>query len=178
MTGSGTSPALRPQRLRRSTAPSSVDLFRRRALHPAPGGGLIHDMHDHHLPSRRAAIYAREAPGRRGRLRLEQRVGRLAGEATRMGACHVATYAECSLTRPWVRPGLCRLLADAPWAFDLVVVDSYAQLAADRAELRALLGQLASAGVQAAAAQPSAGRRAARLVGNLVLADLVGEALR
>jgi hypothetical protein len=178
MTGSGTSPALRPQRLRRSTAPSSVDLFRRRALHPAPGGGLIHDMHDHHLPSRRAAIYAREAPGRRSRVRLEQRVARLAGGLARLGAYHVATYAECSLARPWARPGLSRLLAEASWAFDLVVVDDYAQLAADRADLRALLGQLAQVGVQVTAVQPSVGRRAARLVGNLGLADLVGEALR
>jgi hypothetical protein len=134
-------------------------------------------MHDHHLPSRRAAIYAREAPGRRSRVRLEQRVVRLSGALSRLGACHVATYAECSLARPWARPGLCWLVAEAPWAFDLVVVDSYAQLAADRADLRALLGQLAQVGVQVAA-RPSAGRRAARLVGNLVLADLVGEALR
>ncbi len=103
---------------------------------------------------------------------------RLAGEATRLGAAHVATYAECSLARPWARPGLCRLLAEASWTFDLVVVDGYAQLAAARDDLRALLGQLASMGVQVAVAQPSAGRRAARLVGNLVLADLVGEALR
>jgi hypothetical protein len=147
-------------------------------LRSAPGGGLIHDMHDQQLRSRRAAIYAREAPGRRDRLRLEQRVARLAGEATRLGACQVATYAECSLARPWARPGLCRLLTEAPWAFDLVVVDSYAQLAADRADLRALLGQLAGVGVQVVVAQPSAARRAARLVGNLVLADLVGEALR
>jgi hypothetical protein len=135
-------------------------------------------MNDHQLPARRAAIYAREAPGRRGRLRLEQRVGRLAGYVARLGARHVATYAECSLTRPWARPGLCRLLAEAPWAFDLVVVDSYAQLATDHADLRALLGQLAGVGVQVGVAQPSARRRAARLVGNLVLADLVGEALR
>ena len=134
-------------------------------------------MNDHQLPPRRAGIYAREAPGRRSRLPLEQRVGRLAGELSRLGACHVATYAECSLARPWARPGLCRLLAEALWAFDLVVVDDYAQLAADRADLRMLLCQLARVGVQVAVARPSAGRRAARLVGNLVLADLVGEAL-
>ena len=135
-------------------------------------------MNDHQLPPRRAAIYAREAPGRRSRLPLEQRVGRLAGELSRLGACHVATYAECSLARPWARPGLCRLLAEAPWAFDLVVVDSDAQLAADRADLRMLLDQLAQVDVQVAVGRPSAGLRAARLVGNLVLADLVGEALR
>jgi hypothetical protein len=135
-------------------------------------------MNDHRLPHLRAAIYAREAPGRRAQIRLDQRVGRLAGALSRLGAHHVATYAECSLARPWARPGLCRLLAEASWAFDLVVVDSYAQLAADRADLRVLLGQLAQGGVQVAVVPPSAGRRAARLVGNLVLADLVGEALR
>ena len=135
-------------------------------------------MDDHRIPPRRAAVYAWEAPGGRAQIRLEQRVGCLAGAVCRLGAHHVATYAECSLARPWARPGLCRLLAEAPWAFDLVVVDGYAQLAADRADLRALLGQLARMGVQVAVARPSAGRRAARLVGNLVLADLVGEALR
>jgi hypothetical protein len=41
-----------------------------------------------------------------------------------------------------------------------------------------LLGQLASAGVQTVAAPPSPRRRAARLVGELVLADLVAEAVR
>lgn len=102
---------------------------------------------------------------------------RLAGEVARLDACQVATYAECSLARPWARPGLCQLLADGPWAFDLVVVDSYAQLAADRSDLRALLGQLAASGVQVIVARPSAGR-VARLVGNLALADLVAEALR
>ena len=135
-------------------------------------------MDDRQRLPRRAAVYAREAPGRRAQIRLDQRVGRLAGALSRLGAHHVATYAECSLSRPWARPGLCRLVAEAPWAFDLVVVDSYAQLTADRGDLRALLGQLARVGVQVAVVEPSAGRRAARLVGNLVLADLVGEALR
>ena len=96
----------------------------------------------------------------------------------RLGAWHVATYAECSLARPWARPGLCRLIAEAAWAFDLVLVDGYAQPAAGRADLRALVAQLAGMGVQVGVAQPSAGRRAVRLAGNLVLADLVGAALR
>lgn len=103
-------------------------------------------------------------------------MGRLAGEVARLGAAHVATYAECSLARPWARPGLCRLLAEAPWAFNLVLVDSYAQLAADRADLRALLGQLGTAGVQVLA-RPSGWQGTARLAGNVLLADLVGQAL-
>ena len=140
--------------------------------------GLIDDVQDDQPPFRRAALYAREAPGRHGPARLERRVARLAGEAARSGAWHVATYADCSLARPWGRPGLCRLLAEAPWAFGLVVVESYAQLAADRSDLQALLGQLASAGVQTVVATPSPGRRAARLVGNLALSDLVAEAIR
>lgn len=135
-------------------------------------------MPDHPLPARRTAIYAREAPGRLGQRRLERRLARLASEVGRLGAWQVATYADCSLARPWARPGLCRLLADAPWAFDLVVVDSYPQLAAGRSDLQALLGQLASASVQTVVAPPSPGRRAARLVGNLVLADLVAGAVR
>lgn len=152
--------------------------WRARALLSAPRRGLIHYVRDHPLPARRAAIYAREAPGRLGQRRLERRVERLARQVACSGAWPVAIYADCSLGRPWARLGLCRLLAEAPWAFDLLVVDGYAQLAADGADVRALLGQLASVGVQVAVAQSSAGRRAARLVGNLVLADLVGEALR
>lgn len=105
-------------------------------------------------------------------------MGRLAGEVARPGARQVATYVDCSLARPWARPGLCRLLADAPWAFDLVVVDGYPQLASDRSDLQTLLGQLASAGVRTVVVPPSPGRRAARLVGNLVLADLVAGAVR
>lgn len=135
-------------------------------------------MDDRQRLPRRAAVYARETPGRRAQIRLDQRVGRLAGALSRLDACHVATYAECSLGRPWARPGLCRLVAEATWAFDLVVVDDYAQLTADRGDLRMLLGQLARVGVQVAVVEPAAGRRAARLVANLILADLVGEALR
>lgn len=105
-------------------------------------------------------------------------MGRLAGEVARSGAWQLATYVDCSLARPWARPGLCRLLADAPWAFDLVVVDGYPQLAAGRSDLATLLGQLASVGVQTVVAAPSPGRRAARLVGNLALSDLVAGAIR
>jgi len=86
-------------------------------------------MHEQHAAAIwRVAVYAREAPGRGNRVRLDSRVARLASEVARRGGRHVATYAELSLGRPWTRPGLCRLLADAPWAFDLAVVDGYGQL--------------------------------------------------
>lgn len=135
-------------------------------------------MHDPQPILCRAVLYAREAPGRRSRARLERRLARLAAEVGRLVAWQVAAYVDCSLARPWARPGLCALLADAPWAFDLVVVDGYPQLAAGRSDLATLLGQLASAGVQTVVAAPSPGRRAARLVGNLALSDLVAGAIR
>jgi len=74
-------------------------------MRSAPGGGDLHAVHDH-LPDLRAAMYRRETPGRRSHLRLEQRVGRLAGALAYLGACHVATSPACSLARPWTRPGL------------------------------------------------------------------------
>lgn len=126
----------------------------------------------------RVALYAREAPGRRGRGRLDRRIATLAASvATRPGWRHVATYADQSLARLWERPGLCRLLADAPWAFDAVVIDSYGQLATDRSDLSWVLGQLAATRT-AVVAVSGPSHRFLKLVGNLALADLVAEAAR
>ena len=77
-----------------------------------------------------------------------------------------------------MRPGLSRLLADAPGQIDLVAVDGYGRLSASRQELAALLAQLGGAGVRVIVLQPSRGRRLARMVANLALADLIGEAVR
>jgi DNA invertase Pin-like site-specific DNA recombinase len=123
----------------------------------------------------RVAIYAREAPGRAGRARLEHQVAGLAAQVARQpGWWHVATYADQDASRP----ELSRLLVDAPHHFDLVAVDGYDRLALDRRELAALLAQLGGAGVRVVVVRPAAGRRLARFVANLALADLVGEAAR
>ena len=125
----------------------------------------------------RVAIYARELQGRAGRARLDRQVAGLAAQIGRQsGWCHVATYADQDVGAG--RPGLTRLLAEAPGRIDLVAVDSYGRLSANRQELAALLAQLGGAGVRVVVLRPSAARRVARLVANLALADLVGEAAR
>ena len=125
----------------------------------------------------RVAIYARGAPGRAGRRRLDRQVAGLAAQVARQPSWwHAATYADQSLGA--VRPGLSRLLADAPGQIDLVAVDGYGRLSASRQELAALLAQLGGAGVRVIVLQPSRGRRLARMVANLALADLIGEAAR
>lgn len=126
----------------------------------------------------RIAIYAREPPDGRGGARLERRLAGLAGHvATRPEWCHVATYADRSLARPWARPGVCRMLADAPYAFNVVAVERYEQLSPNRDDLDHVLGQLAFAGVQAVVLGAPAGRRLTRLVANLALADVIGTGL-
>lgn len=128
----------------------------------------------------RVAIYAREAPGRAGQARLDRQVASLAAQVARQqGWCHVVTYADQGAGA--VRPGLSRLLADAPSYFDLVVADGYGRLSANHRELQALLAQLGGARVQVVVLRPAAGRRFGRLVANLALADLadlVGAAAR
>ena len=127
----------------------------------------------------RVAIYAWEAPGRRGATSLARQVGRLAGEvARRPGWCHVATYSDCCEAWRAERPGLWRLLAEAPGRIDVVVVDGYGRLSVDRRALDALAAHLHAVGVQVAALRPSAGRRVAKVLANLALADLIGEAAR
>lgn len=126
----------------------------------------------------RVAIYAREAPGRSGRARLERQVGRLVAQAARQpGWHHVATYADQSSGGWWVRPGLSRLLADAPVYFDVVVVDGHGRLSPNRRELRVILDHLRAAGVTTIVLRPTAGRRFAKAVANFALADVLGEAL-
>ncbi|MHB1555737.1 MAG: recombinase family protein [Acidimicrobiales bacterium] len=125
----------------------------------------------------RVAIYAREAPGRAGQARLDRQATSLAAQVARQpGWCHVATYADQGAGA--VRPGLSRMLADAPSYFDLVAVNSYGRLSPDHRELQALLAQLGGAGVRVVVLRPAASRRFARLVANLALADLVGASAR
>ncbi len=126
----------------------------------------------------RVAIYAREAPGRASRGRLDRQVGDLAAQLARQRDWqHVATYADQWAGVRGDRPGLSRLLADAPSHFDMVVVDGYGRISPNRHELSAILGHLSSAGVTTVVLRPSAGRRFAKMVANLALADLIGEAV-
>ena len=127
----------------------------------------------------RAAIYAWGPPGRRGAPSVARQVGRFAGEiARRPGWCHVATYRDCCQTLRAESPGLWRLLAEAPGRIDVVVVDGDARLSVDRRALDALTAHLHAVGVQVAVLRPSAGRRVAKVLANLALADLIGEAAR
>ena len=124
----------------------------------------------------RTAIYAREATGG-GRRALERQVATLVAQVARQpGWRHVATYVDQA--PGGTVPGLARLLADAPGHFDLVVVDGYGRLSANRHELAAILDRLRWAGVSFVVLRPSRGRRLAKLAANLALADLVGEAAR
>lgn len=125
----------------------------------------------------RVAIYDREVPGRAGRARLDRQVAGLAVQVARQPDWqHVATY---GYQDPGAgRPGLSRLLAEAPGRIDLVAVDGYGRLSPNRRELDALLAQLGGAGVRVVVLRPSGGRRFARMVANLALADVMGEAAR
>jgi len=126
----------------------------------------------------RVAIYAREAPGRSGRALLDRQMGRLVAQAARQpGWHHVATYADQSPAGWRERPGLSRLLADAPLYFDVVVVDCYGSLSPNRRELSVIFDHLTAAGVTTIVLRPSAGRRLVKHVANVALADLIGEAL-
>ena len=125
----------------------------------------------------RVALYTRETPGHAGRCRLERQVAGLGAQVARQpGWRHVATYVDQA--HSGAGPGLARLLADAPGHFDLVVVDDYGRLSANRHELAAILDRLRWAGVSPVVLRPSRGRRLAKLVANLALADLLGEAAR
>ena len=123
----------------------------------------------------RTAIYARETTGS-GRRALDRQVTTLVAQVARQpGWRHVAPYADQA--QSGTGPGLARLLADAPRHFDLVVVDGYG-LSANRHELAAILDRLRWAGVDVVVLRPSRGHRLAKLVANLALADLIGEAAR
>jgi len=125
----------------------------------------------------RVAIYARETPGRAGRRRLERRVAGLVAKVARQPSwSHVATYTDLSVSG--AQPGLARLLTDAPVLLDVVVVDSYDRLFPNGRHLAVVLDQLRWAGVGVVVLGPAAGRRFVKLVANLALADLVGEAAR
>lgn len=125
----------------------------------------------------RVGIYGREAPGRAGRVRLDRQVAGLAVQVGRQpGWQHVATYGDLDLGPAGGRPGLGCLLAEAPGRIDVLVVDGYGRLSANRDELGGLLAHLHAIGVQTVVLRPSRGRRLTRLVANLALADAIGTA--
>ena len=125
----------------------------------------------------RVAIYGRETPGQKGQARLDRQVANLAAHiAHQPGWQHVATYGDQGFGVG--RPGLSRLVAEAPGRVDLVVVDGYGRLSPNRREQSALAAQLGRAGVRVVVLGPSPGRRLARMVANLALADMIGEAAR
>jgi DNA invertase Pin-like site-specific DNA recombinase len=127
----------------------------------------------------RVAIYAREAPGRGGRTRLERQVAVLAAQVARNdGWVHVATYGDFQAGPAAARPGFSLLLADEPGRFDFIVVDSYSRLSADRRELAGLRVHLEALGVRTVVLHPTPPRRLARFVANAALADLIGEVSR
>ena len=128
----------------------------------------------------RVAIYAREAPGHAGCRRLERQIARLGTQvAGQPGWRHVASYSDQPASRsPWERPGLAWLLVEAPGRVDLVVVDSFSRLSANRYELAEIIARLRWSGVAVVVLRPSRARRLAKLVANLALADLIGEAAR
>lgn len=126
---------------------------------------------------RRVAICGRKTPARKGQARLDRQIANLAAHIARQpGWRHVATYGD--LDPGIVRQRLSRLLAEAPGRIDLVVVDGYGRLSPNRRELEAVLAQLGGAGVRVAIMRPSTGRRFARMVANLGLADMIGEVAR
>ncbi len=126
---------------------------------------------------KRVGIYAREAPGRTGRARLDRQVAGLAAQVGREpGWHHVATYGDLDFGPAAGRPGLGRLLAEASGRIDIVVVDGYGRLSANRHERDGLLAHLGAIGVRAVVLRPSGGRRLAGLVANLALADVIGTA--
>ena len=127
----------------------------------------------------RVAIYAREAPGRAVRARLDRQVGHLAARIARQPSWRlVATYVDQLAGARGDRPGLSRMLRDAPAYFDVVVLDSYEQLSPNRRELAMILDHLTAAGVTTVVLRPPAGRRFAKEAANFALADLIGETLR
>lgn len=127
----------------------------------------------------RVAIYAREARDCAGRRRLDRQVAGIVRQvARRPGWQLVATYGDQDSGPAGTRAGLCRLLGEAPGRYDLVVVDRYDRLSANRQELGGLLAHLQASGVQVVVLSASARRRFARLVANVALADLIGEADR
>ena len=126
----------------------------------------------------RVAVYAQETSGRRGRGRLDRQVARLAtGVARRPGWGHVATYADQGLGAGW-RPGLSRLLADALGRFDIVAVDGYRRISADRHERDAIVAHLETAGVATVLLRPSAARQLVTVAAEIALIDLIDGVVR
>ncbi|MGH7912024.1 MAG: recombinase family protein [Candidatus Dormibacteraceae bacterium] len=122
----------------------------------------------------RAAIYVNDTHGEGG---LRRQVGRLTKVlARRPGWTHVATYGDSGWAPAGARPGLAGLLAAAPFYVDVVVVDGCRRLAPSRRERDAIVEALGGYGVSVVVLRPQLGRRAARALAEVALADLIGEA--
>ena len=127
----------------------------------------------------RVAIYGHEAPGGRGRARLDRQVLALTSHvARRSDWCHVATYADIWPSARNDRPGLLRLVGDAGPLFDLVVVEGYQRLALRRRDQQQITQQLAAARAAVTVLRSPVGRRLAATLLNVALADLVCESAR
>lgn len=136
-------------------------------------------MHTVTSPAR-VAIYAFEPAGRGDLRRLDGQVRRLADRvAARPGRWAVATYADRGRSELFARPGLSRLLCDSAYrAFDVVVIDSALRLGWDAPARHELVGRLAASGVRVEVIGGSRLGRVTGRVADLVLADLIGEAVR
>lgn len=128
----------------------------------------------------RVALYVYEPAGRGDARRLDGQVRRLAeGVCARTGRWSVATYADRGASNLYARPGLARLVYDASYRlFDVVVVDSPDRLGRHVRDRQALLARLADCGVRVEVMGPSPLAKAAAVLANVVLADMIGEAAR
>jgi DNA invertase Pin-like site-specific DNA recombinase len=128
----------------------------------------------------RAALYVHEPLGRGDLPRVDGQVRRLAERvAAHHGWWTVACYADRGGMDLFARPGVSRLLCDAAYRnFDVVVVDSPYRLGWDARARQELVGRLATFGVRLQVIGRSRPGKLAALVADLVLADLIGEALR
>lgn len=112
--------------------------------------------------------------------RLDGQVRRLAERvAARPGLWAVATYADRGGTELFARPAIARLLCEATYRrFDVVVIDALHRLAWDARAHQELVARLAASGVRVEVVGRSRLGRAAAVVADLVLADLIGAAAR
>lgn len=128
----------------------------------------------------RVALYAYEPAGRGHARRLDGQVRRLAGRVcARTGRWPVATYTDRGGSNLYTRPGLARMVYDTSHhGFDVVAVDSPDRLGRHARDRQALLARLADYGVLVEVIGPSRLARAASVLADVVLADMIGEAAR
>ena len=124
-------------------------------------------------PAVRVAAYTRVVVlNRRRPSNLERRQARLTAFIAAQPGWHVVVgYGDVGSGRP-DRPGLARLLADAPagW-FGLLVVDDLERLSRDPRQLAWIGRQLSTAGVRVLPLAASPRRRCAAALTSLVISD-------